>query len=163
MGYPLQQTPEPAWADLWGAVRDRLRLDFGQGIFDTWIAPLSFASVQDGHVRLSAPSRLVRDYVASHHAARVERAFAALTPDFASLEIVIATADLRATTSVKLSQVAVPTSRNPMSGAGAPGKTPSASLQGLWDRQPDPSQSFANFVVGPSNEFAFKAAQRFAE
>jgi chromosomal replication initiator protein len=163
MGYPLQQTPEPAWADLWSAVRDRLRLDFGQGIFDTWIAPLSLSAGQNGHVRLSAPSRLVRDYVASHHAARLERAFAALTPEFASLEIVISAADLRAATSVKLGHVSVPPRSNPLAGAAIAGKNPSASLQGLWDRQPDPSQSFANFVVGPANEFAFKAAQRFAE
>src|SRR6185295_16715296 len=40
---------------------------------------------------------------------------------------------------------------------------PGASLQGLWDRQPDLNQSFASFVVGAANEFAFKAAQRFAE
>jgi chromosomal replication initiator protein len=165
MGYPLQQTPEPAWTDLWGAVRDRLRLDFGQGIFDTWIAPLSLAAIQDGHVRLSAPSRLVRDYVTSHHAARLERAFAALTPEFASLEIVIAAVDLRAGVGAKLGQVSIPPRANPLpAGSGAvAGKTSSASLQGLWDRQPDPNQSFANFVVGPSNEFAFKAAQRFAE
>ena len=37
------------------------------------------------------------------------------------------------------------------------------SLHGLWDRQPDPKQSFENFVVGPETEFAFKAARRFAE
>ena len=165
MGYPLQQTPEPAWADLWGTVRDRLRLDFGQGIFDTWIAPLSLAAVQDGHVRLSAPSRLVRDYVTSHHAARLERTFAALAPEFASLEIVIAAADLRASAGAKFSQMSAPPRANPLpSGSGAAGaKTSSASLQGLWDRQPDPNQSFANFVVGAANEFAFKAAQRFAD
>jgi chromosomal replication initiator protein len=165
MGYPLQQTPEPAWADIWSTVRDRLRLDFGQGIFDTWIAPLSLSAVQDGHVRLSAPSRLVRDYVASHHAARVERAFSALAPEFASLEIVIAAADLRGSTSVKLPQPPIAARSTGFSAAGVAvaGKPSSASLQGLWDRQPDPSQSFGNFVVGPSNEFAFKAAQRFAE
>ena len=165
MGYSLQQqTPEPAWADLWGTVRDRLRLDFGQGIFDTWIAPLSLSAVQNGHVRLSAPSRLVRDYVASHHAARLERTFAALAPEFASLEIVITAADLRPNPSMKLGQA--PLSTRPaafIGGSASLNKPSSASLQGLWDRQPDPTQSFANFVVGSSNEFAFKAAQRFAE
>src|ERR1051326_1641769 len=165
MGYPLQQTPEPAWADLWTTVRDRVRLDFGQGIFDTWIGPLSLSAVQDGHVRLSAPSRLVRDYVASHHAARLEGAFSALTPDFASLEIVIAAPDLPARMSVKLPPSPVSARSPAFAGGGnaGPNKSGSASLQGLWDRQPDPSQSFVNFVVGPSNEFAFKAAQRFAE
>ena len=33
----------------------------------------------------------------------------------------------------------------------------------MWDRQPDPQQSFDSFIVGPSTEFGFKAARRFAE
>ena len=166
MGFPLQQTPEPAWSDLWSAVRDRLRLEFGQGIFDTWIAPLSFAGVEDGHVRLSAPSRLVRDYVASHHAAKLERAFAAASPNFVNLDIVIAFPDTRPGLAQKLGPVQSAPRVNPLPVSGsarAPGNLPGASLQGLWDRQPDPAQSFATFVVGPSNEFAFKAAQRYAE
>jgi chromosomal replication initiator protein len=137
----------------------------GQGIFDTWIAPLSLAGVEDGHVRLAAPSRLVRDYVASHHAARLERAFAAVTAAFVSLDILISLADVRSGLNQKFATVA-PSQRPNATSASAPGagaKPSGASLQGLWDRQPDPAQSFASFVVGPSNEFAFKAAQRFAE
>jgi chromosomal replication initiator protein len=171
MGFPLQQSPEPAWSDLWSAVRDRLRLEFGQGIFDTWIAPLSFAGVERGHVRLAAPSRLVRDYVASHHATKLERAFAAATADFASLDIVIGFSDARTGIAQKTGAVAITPRANPLpasaaggSGSGrVMGNVPGASLQGLWDRQPDPAQSFASFVVGHSNEFAYKAAQRFAE
>src|SRR5258708_118496 len=168
MGLPLQHAPEPAWSDLWSTVRDRLRLEVGQGIFDTWIAPLSLAKAEKGHVRLSAPSRLVRDYAASHHAARIERAFAGAVAEFSALEIVIAPSDVRPSMTVKTAPLAVlqrshtlPTGSAAL-GGGA-GKTSGASLQGLWDRQPDPGQSFASFVVGPANEFAFKAAQRFAE
>src|SRR5258708_25381382 len=95
MGLSLQHAPEPVWSDLWSAVRDRLRLEVGQGIFDTWIAPLSLAGTEKGLVRLSAPSRLVRDYAASHHSARIERAFAAAAIEFSALEIVIASADAR--------------------------------------------------------------------
>src|SRR5260370_7739001 len=102
MGLPLQHAPEPAWSDLWSAVRDRLRLEVGQGIFDTWIAPLSLAKAEKGHVRLSAPSRLVRDYAASHHAARIERAFAGAAAEFSDLEIVIAApSDARPSITVK--------------------------------------------------------------
>src|SRR6266550_3617295 len=90
MGLPLEKLPEPAWSDVWSVVRDRLRIEFGQGIFDTWIAPLSFAGADDGHVRLSAPRRLIRDYVATHHAARMERAFAAASQGFVSLDIIAA-------------------------------------------------------------------------
>src|SRR5262249_888504 len=160
MGLPLPQMPEPQWADIWSSVRERVRLEFGQGIFDTWIAPLSLSSVETGHVRLSAPRRLIRDYVTSHHAARLERAFVALTPAFASLEVIIAAPDLRGVvTPPKPAAAQKPaTSAPPFNGATfSPAKAPGISLQGLWDRQPDPAQSFAGFIIGPSNEFAFKA------
>ena len=80
MGLPMQ-TQEPVWTDLWISARDRLRLELGQGMFDTWIAPLSLNGVKDGHLRLSAPSRLIRDYVTSHHATRLERALTAVASD----------------------------------------------------------------------------------
>jgi chromosomal replication initiator protein len=162
MGYPLQQVPEPpAWSEIWASVRDRLRHEYGQGIFETWIAPLSLVSVAAGHVRLTAPRRLIRDYVALHHVARMERVFAAACSDFASLEIGVA----EARTPEARTSLSVATTRPPVPAATAtlPAKGLGASLHGLWDRRPDPSQSFAAFVTGPSNEFAFKAAQRFAD
>jgi chromosomal replication initiator protein len=163
MGLPLQAVPEPAWSEIWTGVLDRLRLECGQGIFDTWIAPLSLTSADGGHVRLSAPRRLVRDYVALHHAARIERAFAGIAPDFASLDIVVAPE-----TRVPPTAKPAPAIGNGLRRADGPlhadaQKAPSGSLHGLWDRQPDPQQSFASFVTGPANEFAAKAAQRFAE
>lgn len=162
MGLPLPIAPEPVWPEIWTAVLDRLRIECGQGIFDTWIAPLSLARVAEGHVILSAPRRLVRDYVASHYVTRIERSFTALAPEFVSLEIVVAAEAPRATTR--------PTSANSVRMAmplPAPGdaamRAPGGSLQGLWDRQPDPQMCFGSFVVGSGNEFAFKAVQRFAE
>ena len=163
MGFPLKQIPEPAWSEIWTSVRDRLRIEFGQGIFDTWIAPLSLAIVTGGHVRLTAPRRLIRDYVAAHHATRMERAFAAASSEFATLEIVVVeprASDAKPGLGAPRSRPAMQT---PPLAAAMAAKGLGASLQGLWDRQPDPLQSFAGFVTGPSNEFAFKAAQRFAE
>jgi chromosomal replication initiator protein len=166
MGLPLQQTPEPVWTDIWAAVRDRIRLELGQGIFDTWIAPLSLAQVESGHMRLNAPSRLIRDYVTSHHASRLERALSAAAASFASLEIAVTAPEARGI-GVATKPAAARLGTRPASAfmpmADGAGKGAGVSLQGLWDRQPDPAQSFAGFVVGPSNEFAFKAAQRFAE
>ena len=167
MGLPLQQGSGPAWPDVWGAVRDRLRLEFGQGIFDTWIAPLSLASVERGAVRLSAPRRLIRDYVANHHISRIERAFTQAAPEFVSLDIFVTEPETRGTASAPkpLQTAGMPRGPVPavLAALQAGARVQGVSLQGLWDRQPDPSQSFQGFVVGPSNEFAFKAAQRFAE
>src|SRR5688500_9768795 len=162
MGLPLHAVPEPAWAEIWTAVLDRIRLECGQGIFDTWIAPLSLASAVDGHVHLSAPRRLVRDYVAQHHAARIERAFTGIAPEFVSLDITVAP-DSRAPALAKPVLSVAGGLRRPDALIHEGVKAPGGALQGLWDRQPDPQQSFASFVTGPANEFACKAAQRFAE
>src|SRR5262245_22781932 len=97
MGLPLKHSSEPDWFDIWSSVCDRLRMELGQRVFDTWIAPLSFTSVNDGHVRLSAPRRLVRDYVVQHHATRMERAFAAMLPGFVAFEICITQTEARTT------------------------------------------------------------------
>src|SRR5437588_5738991 len=103
-----QHVAEPAWVDAWMSVRDRLRLELGQGVFDTWIAPLSLIAAAEGVVRLSSPSRLVRDYAASHHGERIERAFAAALPAFCAVEIVVAAADGRALTARSAAAVAAP-------------------------------------------------------
>ena len=161
MGLPLKDAVEPSWQDIWVSVQERVRLECGQGIYDTWIAPLSLLEGAEGQVKLSAPGRLVRDYVTLHHAARLERAFSALTPDFESLDITVAPESRAATARKSAPAIGGNVARqtNQLENARRGG----VSLQGLWDRQPDPSQSFENFVVGPETEFAFKAAQRFAE
>jgi chromosomal replication initiator protein len=167
MGLPSKQAAAPVWSDVWSTVRDRIRLEFGQGIFDTWIAPLSLASAEDGAVRLAAPRRLIRDYVESHLVTRLERVFAQVSGDFVSLELIVATTEAKLAAGPAHKSAPLAGSRHgaavPLGAVNAGVKVPGASLQGLWDRQPDLAQSFASFVVGPSNEFAFKAAQRFAE
>jgi chromosomal replication initiator protein len=134
-----------------------LRLELGQTVFDTWIAPLSLIAGAEGVVRLSSPSRLVRDYTASHHGERIEKAFAAAEPGFCAIEIVIAV-DGRAPGK----QVPSAATVTPPVGA-IPPKPNGPSVAGIWDRVPDPGQSFSTFMVGSCNEFAFKAAQRVAQ
>jgi chromosomal replication initiator protein len=139
-------------------------MELGQGVFDSWIAPLSLIAAADGVVRLSSPSRLVRDYTASHHGERIEKAFAAVSPAFCAVELVVASADGRTLTARALTGMGSPKPVVAALGAYSPGAKPSGtSLSGMWDRVPDTGQSFATFLVGPSNEFAFKAAQRLAQ
>jgi chromosomal replication initiator protein len=63
-----------------------------------------------------------------------------------------------------MTAVATAKRQRPLQGAGnGAGQVFGASIEGLRDRRPDPSQSFATFVVGACNEFAFKAARRLTE
>src|SRR5262249_31704458 len=141
--------------------KGRLQLELGQGLYDTWIEPLRLVEVARGTFKLRAPSRLVRDYVASHYAARIERALARSTNDFTDLEIVVPAHLACPLThrSVAAQEPVVPSTQEVIF---AKAEVSRASLHGLWDRQPDPAQSFSSYVVGASNEFAFKAAECFA-
>jgi chromosomal replication initiator protein len=158
---------EQSWQEIWANARDQLRIELGQGVFDTWIAPLYLLDATDGHVRLSAPRRLVRDYVALHHATRVERTLAAQTKAFASLEVIVSAAEPRVVGAAAQSGATGSESngnaaRKGPAGANG-GDVAGRGGNGLWDHVPDAKQSFENFVIGPSNEFAFKAARRLAE
>src|SRR5262249_23091025 len=95
------------------------------------------------------------DYVMNHYISRLERAFAQAEPEFVSLDIQVAPSMLetkgKSTAPLAKSTPAPTQSEIPIKPAPL-----------LWDRIPDPTQSFSTFVVGPANEFAYKVAQRIA-
>jgi chromosomal replication initiator protein len=164
-GVPLQQRATiSTWPEVWDAVRGRLQVELGQGVFDTWVAPLSLAHVNDGHAVLTAPRRYVRDYVAQHHATKLERAFAAASVEFVSLEIDVDEAAATKPAPKPDSRLGQITLRPvPPAPAVALGGGSGGPNSGLWDREPDPQQTFQSFVAGTSNEFALAAAKRVAE
>ncbi len=161
-GVPLQRAPItptqlPGWAEIWETVRSRLQRELGQGVFETWIAPLSFTGAEDGHVVLSAPRKFVRDYVAQHYVPRLEAALTANFSEFASIEITVdETAEARTAPKVQTNVRAVPAPVPALGGSGG-------GTTGLWDREPDPQQTFGTFIAGTTNEFALGAARRVAE
>jgi len=150
------QEREPTWQEIWANTRDQLRMELGQGVFDTWIAPLSLREVTDGHVKLTAPRRFIRDYVAVNYAPRIERALGTQSKAFVSLEIQVAAVEPRIGGAVGTAEITYAPKPPRTAAAGSGGS-------GIWDREPDAQQSFDNFVAGPSNEFALKAARRLTE
>lgn len=152
-GAPLKRVMATEWPEAWDSIRSRLRAEIGQGVFDTWIAPLALASTDDGHITLAAPGRYVRDYVAQHYAGRIESAFHAASADFASLRFTVD--ETTAPAKVAHTPIVV----KPAIAAPAVG----GNSSGLFDRDPDPQQTFASFVPGPTNDFALRAAKSVAE
>src|SRR5208282_3855498 len=55
----------------WARVRGRLRAEYGEAAYKSWLKPLTFKSLEGGLLRLSAPTRFMRDWVASHYADRI--------------------------------------------------------------------------------------------
>src|ERR1700744_762077 len=80
----------PDWTTAWSAVRDRLRRELGDPVFEAWIGPLSLESCDRDELKIGASKPFVRNWVANHYVAGIERAFRAEGADPVSLAIVMA-------------------------------------------------------------------------
>ncbi|HEX3652163.1 MAG TPA: chromosomal replication initiator protein DnaA [Rhizomicrobium sp.] len=141
---------------MWASARERLRRELGDPVFDAWIGALELLSMEKGDVKIGAPKSFVRNWVANHYTARIERALRAEGSDPRSVSIVLAPpsigASLEAIAPRHSSNVAVEFPQ----GNAEPRRT-------LWNRVLHPTQTFETLVVGSANEFACQVARRFAD
>jgi chromosomal replication initiator protein len=168
MGQSTNKPTSKDWTARWVCVRERLRKELGDPIFEAWIAPLTLESWDNDDLRIGAAKPFVRNWVANHYIARIERAFRAENAEPASITIVVTTAP---------SQVAIQVSKEPVHITPQPQIPPSnvsymphvgpeganGGSQGLWSRMLHPQQTFDSFIPGQANEFGHGAARAFAE
>ena len=67
----------PDWLAVWGQVRERMRRELGDPVFDAWIGPLSLESCEASELKIGASKPFVRNWVANHYVGRIEKAFLA--------------------------------------------------------------------------------------
>ncbi len=162
MGHETGQTSgkRQDWRSAWIAVRERMRRELGDPVFEAWIGPLSLESADHDELKIGAAKPFVRNWVANHYVPRIERAFRAEGTDPASISIVVAAPSLgggvaRITPADSASISYLP----PRVAAPEPEET----AKGLWTRMLHPQQTFDSFIPGPANEFGHGAAKSFAE
>src|SRR6185437_3772891 len=146
------------WPSAWTMVRERLRRELGDPVFEAWIGPLSLEGFERDELRIGAVKPFVRNWVANHYVARIERAFKAEGAEPASLSIVVSAAPILA---------AVPPPPPPRGEANVSYLPQRGSeedgAKGLWTRMLHPQQTFDSFIPGRANEFGHGAARAFAE
>ena len=162
-----QYTSKPTakdWPARWVCVRERLRRELGDPIFEAWIGPLTLESYEKDELKIGAAKPFVRNWVASHYVARIERAFRTEGAEPASLTIVVNSTPSAVATGI--SKEPVPIATQP-SGSGTvsylPSIGPEVTTQGMWTRMLHPQQTFDSFIPGTANEFGHGAARAFAE
>jgi chromosomal replication initiator protein len=155
----LQVDAESAWL----RVQSRLRDDLGETTFRSWLKPLRILAIQDGAVQMAAPTRFMREWVASHYAEDLRRGWQTEIPTLEAVEIVVRR---------------MPEEEAAATAASAPRKVENAGGDSRLSyvtstisddeilsisSQIDPRLTFENFVVGKPNELAYAAAMRVAE
>jgi chromosomal replication initiator protein len=140
----------------WTRIRGRLRAEYGEAAYRSWLKPLTLCGCSDGRVKLSAPTRFMRDWVDSQYGDRLGRLWKAEIEEIDGIDIILegvmSTAPAASQIRVASKAAAAPASVGPGSGTGNDIGAPL-----------DPRFTFANFIVGKPNELAFAAARRVAE
>ena len=161
-----QLTSKPSakdWPARWVCVRERLRRELGDPIYDAWIAPLTLDSWEKDELKIGAAKPFVRNWVASHYVARIERAFRAEGAEPVSLNIVVNAQTSQVATAVSKEPVPIAAQPAPGTVSYLPNAGPEQTTQGMWTRMLHPQQTFDSFFPGQANEFGHGAARAFAE
>ena len=161
----------------WQRVRGRLRDEFGEAAYRSWLSSLSLADMVDGIIRIEVPTRFLRDWVAAHYADRIRALWSGENKDVSTVEIVVGDRrvepvpieNLREEAERALAALAEAEDR-PSAPAEAPrptGATVTPIIEPSDEREIsaplDQRFTFENFVVGKPNELAHAAARRVAE
>ena len=171
----------------WDRVKSRLKQEFGESAFKSWVTPITVATVRNGEVELAVPTRFMRDWISTHYAERIRALWNGENPSVRKVTLKVEAARNAALAEAAAkekhaekpgekpaahaaSRAAMPGSRAVASArAGAvPAQTfatpPTTAPLGAELSAPlDPRYVFENFVVGKPNEFAYAAAKRVAE
>ena len=79
----------------WRRVKERLRSELGDDVFTSWFGRMELDAVEHGLVRLSVPTRFLRNWIQSHYSERVLAKWQEEEPDITRLELSVRSATIR--------------------------------------------------------------------
>jgi chromosomal replication initiator protein len=152
----------------WRKVKERLRAELGEDIFSSWFARMELETVDKGAVRLSVPTRFLRNWIQAHYSERVLSSWQAEDSIITRLELGVRSAAIRPPASRPKPEQAPPPVRELHDGAMYNGAEIRASVpfmtvhEALGGSPLDQRLTFETFIVGRSNTLAHAAAKQVA-
>ena len=79
----------------WQQVKKRLRVELGEDVFTSWFARIELEAIEKGTIRLSVPTRFLRNWIQSHYSEKVLSHWQAEDPLVGRLELSVRSATVR--------------------------------------------------------------------
>ena len=73
----------------WKAVCGLLRAEIGEAAYQSWLKPMTAREVVDGELRISVPTRFMRDWIIAHYLDRLYELWAAENAAVKSVDVYI--------------------------------------------------------------------------
>ncbi|MES2906911.1 MAG: chromosomal replication initiator protein DnaA [Pseudomonadota bacterium] len=156
--------------DIWAHVRIKLRERLGEQVFTSWFASMEFDGINGGIVRLSVPTRFLKQWILSNYRDKVLAIWEEETMEARSLDITIRGASRCMVPPAATEQPLQGLQRGTQGGNGQTAKGDNIVSLSFSSRETndglgsplDKRFTFANFFAGRSNSLAFAAAQQVA-
>ncbi len=153
---------------LWNRVRERLKTNVGDDIFNSWFARMELEAIEVDTVRLSVPTRFLKSWVQSHYADRLLACWQEEVSAVTRIELTVRSAVLKPLPpKAKEPETVAPTGdrREFKPGLEVPrAAAPISAVHDALGGSPlDPRLTFESFVVGRSNTLAHAAAKQVAQ
>ena len=162
----VKQNPEDNEPLRWDRVCRRLRAEIGEDVYLSWFTSMTFEGVANDGVRLSVPTRFLRNWIHSHYGQRI---LELCREEFG----VASKIDISVRTTLARTSAAAPRPARPAAGSSGTERTlpfqmraPAAGdarVQGNGGSPLDARFTFASFLVGRSNALAHAAARQVAD
>lgn len=151
----------------WQRVKNRLRSELGEDVFTSWFGRMELDASENGVIRLSVPTRFLRNWIQSHYSERVLVKWQEEDPEISRLELSVRSAAIRplvAKPKVPGPEMPARELRDGMAnGAEMRASVPFMTVHEALGGSPlDPRLSFETFIVGRSNTLAHAAAKQVA-
>jgi len=151
----------------WRRVKDQLRSELGEDVFSSWFGRMELECVEKGSVRLSVPTRFLRNWIQSHYSEKVLLKWQTEEPDVTRLELTVRSSTIRLPTAKpKTLEPPLPARDGrdtSLEIVGARASIPFMNVHEALGGSPlDPRLSFETFIVGRSNTLAHAAAKQVA-
>ena len=139
----------------WKAVCGLLRAEIGEAAYLSWLKPMTVRAISDGRVKISVPTRFMRDWIVAHYLDRLCELWNEENPEVHSVDVFVKPEREPAGTEVRV--------RESSGRADRADGDKSENHPGNIGAPLDSRFTFEHFVVGKPNEFAYAASQRVAE
>jgi chromosomal replication initiator protein len=152
----------------WLKVKEKLRAEVGEDIFQSWFARMDLERVDSNTAHLSVPTRFLKSWIQSHYTDRVMACWQSENADIQKIEVIVRSAVIRtAPPKAKPPEIAEP-HRDPRVGRLDIGELRavyapvSTGHDALGGSPLDLRLTFESFVIGRSNTLAHAAAKQVA-
>ncbi|MGB7020139.1 MAG: chromosomal replication initiator protein DnaA, partial [Xanthobacteraceae bacterium] len=153
--------------DRWRRVKERLRSELGDDVFTSWFGRMELETAADGVLRLSVPTRFLRNWIQSHYSERVLVRWQEEEPAVTRLELSVRSATIKLPAAKPKAPESLAPARETRDGVATNGNdragVPFLTVHEALGGSPlDPRLTFESFIVGRSNTLAHAAAKQVA-